>query len=251
MLNRELKYNFNKYAQETGSYVKLELVDENQNLIKNKNVELYIDEVKQTNNWFNIKSSKGTGDINIGIKLLPDFKDGYITGFLIVSEFSLDIINNNELKPPFEKRIFKWEATHNVYTNPLKLGLTWFLIIVLSLLFVWFIFLRNRIYKKFKTGKIIINSPYSKNIKVAGCRKVIFSAKAKKQKTLHKIFAGKILYEVNPLWEHSIEFTPKDKRSLRIKTGVNYSIIPFTNQITRGKSYEIKKNKELIKISYL
>ncbi len=100
-------------------------------------------------------------------------------------------------------------------------------------------------------GRIVISSPYSKAIKINGARQLVLTDKAKQQSKWNKIFAGKILYEVNPVWNNEIVFTPKGKRTVRIRTGVNYSITPFTNELVRGRSYEIKKGTEIIKISYL
>ena len=135
--------------------------------------------------------------------------------------------------------------------NPLKKGLLWVLLIIVSLLIIWFVFLRNLIYAKFNSGKLIINSPYSKVIKIKGAQRLVFTTKEKKQTKLNKIFVGRILYEVNPIWESEVIFSPKNKRSIRIKTGMSYSVIPSANQFTRGRTYEIKSKNELIKISYI
>ena len=86
---------------------------------------------------------------------------------------------------------------------------------------------------------------------IKNARRLVFTNKIVKQSLTSKIFKGKIIYEVNPFWDNNIVFTPKDKRNIRIKLSVNYTITPFTNTMNRGKSYEIKKGKELIKISYL
>ena len=68
---------------------------------------------------------------------------------------------------------------------------------------------------------------------------------------LHRIFVGKIIYEVNPLWVNEVIVTPKNKAVVRIKIGVHYTILPLTNQLIRGNSYEMKKKNEIIKITYL
>lgn len=187
---------------------------------------------------------------NLRIEFSPEAKEGYYTGFIIVDDAKIDRINNIE-NISTQSKLFEWSIRYNIVMNPLKLALLWGIAIIFLLLFIWFVFFRNLFYPKMQKGKILINAPYSKSIKIKCGRKLVFTTKSKKQKMLHKIFAGKILYEVNSLWNSEIVFYPKDKRSLRIKTSKDYTVTPFTSIIVRGKSYEIQKGKEIIKISFL
>lgn len=188
--------------------------------------------------------------LDIKIAFAPEAEEKLYTGYVVVKDSKIDRINNIE-NISNQSKIFEWSVRYNIVMNPLKLALLWITVIIFLSIFVWFVLFRNLIYKKMRKGKIMINTPYTKSIKIAGGRKLVFTTKSKKQKALHKIFAGKILYETNPLWENEIVFYPKDKRSLRIKTGVDYTVTPYTNRIIRGKSYEIHKGKEIIKISFL
>ena len=188
--------------------------------------------------------------LDLQIEFAPEAEEKLYTGYIVVEDAKIDRINNID-NISNQSKVFKWSVRYDIVMNPLKKVLLWFSVFILLSLIVWFVFLRNIFFKKMKKGKIVINKPYSKSIKIAGSRKLVFTAEAKKQKVLNKIFAGKVLYEVNPIWDSEIVFTPKDKRNLRIRTGVNYSIKPYTNLVVRGKSYEIQKGKELIKISFL
>ena len=198
-----------------------------------------------------IKLNKETEKIlDLRIEFSPEAEEGLYTGYIVVMNSKIDRINNIE-NISSQSKVFEWSIRYNIVMNPLKFAMLWVTIAIVLSLFIWFVFFRNIIYKKMRKGKIMINTPYTKSIKIVGGRKLVLTTKTKKQKPLHKIFAGKILYETNPLWDSEIIFYPKDKHSLRIKTGVDYTVIPYTNRIIRGKSYEIQKGKEIIKISFL
>lgn len=255
--SKKMEINFNDWAKYNNSHVTLLMYSQNE---ANTNpyyfgsessplISLYLNDKLCQNG--EIKLNKESEKIlDLRIEFSPEAEEGLYTGFFVVMNSKIDRINNID-NISNQSKIFEWSVRYNIVMNPLKLALLWVIVAIVLSLFIWFVFFRNLIYPKMRKGKIMINTPYTKSIKIAGARKLVFTTKSKKQKTLHKIFAGKILYEKNPLWDSEIVFYPKDKRSLRIKTGVDYTVTPYTNRIIRGKSYEIQKGKEIIRISFL
>ncbi|MDE6021961.1 MAG: hypothetical protein K2G13_00510, partial [Muribaculaceae bacterium] len=78
-------------------------------------------------------------------------------------------------------------------------------------LLLWFGFIRNQKYPKFKKGIITIQSPYFANLKVKGYRKVVMSSRKREQGIFDKIWRGKILYHFNPEWSSEVEIVPSGK----------------------------------------
>ena len=205
-LTKNLKYDFNDYSIEKKSIAKIELVDTAQSTISNKNIQLFINDEFIDSNLFILNSKDSNkGNLKIGLKFLPNYAEGYTSGFLSVANHSLDVINNNDLETSNEKRIFKWEATHKLIMNPLKKWLIWFCVLLLSSLLTWFLILRNKIYSKFERGQIQILSPYFGGVAITkNTRLIVFTNSAQKQKTLNKIFTGKIVHEVNSIYVKDI-----------------------------------------------
>ena len=107
-LSKTLKYNFNEYAVQEGSSIKIKLVDSDQNNLSDPNIRCYINGELVKNNEFEINSEgAGNGAIKIGLQLLPDYPKGYTSGFLSISSHSLNVVNNTDLESSSEKRIFK------------------------------------------------------------------------------------------------------------------------------------------------
>lgn len=85
------------------------------------------------------------------------------------------------------------------------------LALIVIFLLVWFGFLRNSIYPKFKRGIINIQSPYFATIRVKGYRLVLFTPHARKQGMFDRIWKGKILYHTNPAWQNEAGIYPSGK----------------------------------------
>lgn len=251
-IEKTLKYEFNQFAKDERSYVNMSFVDAEQQLIDNKNIQFFVDGVLVSNNSFKINfDDLGIGEKKIGIRFLPGYKQDYTSGFLVITNHSLDVINNNDLVNSYESRIFKWEAAYDVSMNPLKKGLLWTVFIIVTGLLIWFVFMRNIMFPKMKRGQIVINSPFYTSIKIKRARKIVFTTQRKRQKRLDKIFVGNIIYEVNSIWKEEIIIYPDRQKSLRIKMGLGYTITPFTSSLKQGSSYQIKKESEIINLSYL
>jgi len=123
-------------------------------------------------------------------------------------------------------------------------------LIVLFLL-LWFIFIRNLKYPKFKRGRITIQSPYFASLNVKGYRLVIFSPITRKQSLFNRIWKGKILYHTNQTWPYNVEVSPTGK-NMRFRCPTGQLISDPDSIWTRGNDYTIKQannNSKTIKIN--
>jgi hypothetical protein len=252
ILRKNLKYNFNDYSIEKKATVTIKLVDTAQNIINNKSIQLFINDNLIDNKNFILNSEESKeGNLKIGLKLLPDYPEGYASGYLSISNHSLDVINNNDLNSSTEKRLFKWEATHKLIMNPLKKWMMWFGISILGALLIWFMILRNKIYPKFKKGKIQVLSPYFKGITISkNTRLIVFTNSYRKQKYLNSIFTGKIVYEVNLIYEKEVFLRPGRGDKIKIKLPLGARINPMVMNMEKFNNYTIQIEKEKIEIQY-
>jgi hypothetical protein len=251
-IEKRLKYEFNQFAKDEKSLVNISFVDKEQQLIDDKNIQFFVDEVLVSNNSFKISfDDASNGEKKIGIRFLPGYEQDYTSGFLVISNHSLDVINNNDLANSSEDRIFKWEAEYDVSMNPLKKGLIWFLIIIAISLLFWFLLIRNSMYPKFKKGKIQVLSPYFKGITINNrVRLIVFTNSNRKQKSLNSIFTGKIIYEVNPIYEKEVFLRPGRGNKIKIKLPLGARINPMVMNMEKFNSYTIQIEKEKIEIQY-
>ena len=121
----------------------------------------------------------------------------------------------------------------------------------IAFLVLWFAFLRNRIYPKFKRGIIIINSPYYATIRVKGVRMVVFTSVKKSQSWVAKLWKGKVLYHINEAWSSEVEITPSSK-NMRFRCPSGRIISQPSPLWQRMEDYELidtLNNKEKIKIN--
>lgn len=251
-IEKTLKYEFNQFAKQKKSYVNISFVDAEQQLIDNKNIQLFVDGVLVSNNSFKINfDDLGNGEKKIGIRFLPGYKQGYTSGFLVITNHTLDVINNNDLGNNSESRIFKWEAEYDVSMNPLKKGLIWFLGVIAISLFFWFLFIRNHMFQKFKKGKIQILSPYFGGVDIGkNTRLVIFTSQPQKQSSLNKLFTGKIQYEVNSIYENEIILRPGRGNKIKIKLPIGFKITPPVINLEKQSKYTIETKNQIMEIQY-
>lgn len=110
-------------------------------------------------------------------------------------------------------------------------------LIVLFLL-AWFLLIRNQKYPKFNKGIITIQNPYFATIRVKSYRKIVLTSKSQTQGFFDRLWKGKILYHVNPIWTKDIEITPSGK-NMRFRSLSNSLICSPQPLLMRGASYEI------------
>ena len=118
----------------------------------------------------------------------------------------------------------------------------WLGILVFTALALWFLIIKPIKYPRFpkfrklvlvkKNGAIVANF----NVNFKGARRVVFASKKQRQKTLNRLFTGRIDTIVNPWIDDPITFVPrKNKKAMAI--GAGYFVKP--NPIPQSGTAEI------------
>lgn len=110
---------------------------------------------------------------------------------------------------------------------------------ILLFLIVWFLFIRNSVYHKFKGGIIRVQQPYYASIQTKGCRKVVMTAKERKQSLFDRIWRGKVIYHVNPEYSSDVEITPTSHRNMRFHSVNGAFVCEPSNLLRCGETYWI------------
>lgn len=157
------------------------------------------------------------------IKLSVTFPEGAETGtyqgYLTLKNHKLDRINNTELEDT-DIPIIVWRIRYVRIMNPLVRGIVWFGISILAVLLLWFLAIKPAKYPHFpqfrkmilvkKSGVVVAN--FATNFK--GARRVVFADKKVRQSLINRIFTGKIMTVVNPVFKEPIAFIPQKKKAL-------------------------------------
>ena len=145
------------------------------------------------------------------------------------------------------------EAEKHEVMNPLAEGFLLTTIFLIAALLVWLLALKAIFFPTFRVGKVQVQDPvpYNSFKRVRGYRKMILTNKMPKQGFLNKIFAGKILYEVNELWTSPVVIEPKDKNSVRLRCPKDF--MADARVLKKNQEYTIQNmttsKKTKIKIS--
>lgn len=126
--------------------------------------------------------------------------------------------------------IFKWRFSFRHKMNPLKVGLTWLLIILLAAFLIWMLVLKPMIYPRFGSIQKVFNIPgYAPLIiRFKGARLVELAAShQKKQSWWNRFWTGKIIYATHPAFVSPMSFKPSRGRRIltRVQAGT-YHVMP-------------------------
>lgn len=129
----------------------------------------------------------------------------------------------------------------------------WILIALIVLfIIIWFAFVRNQKYPKFKQGVISVQSPYFANIRVRGSRMVVLTPTPRKQGWIDKLVKGRVIYHVNAAWPCECHVTPAGK-NLRFSCPSSRIVSDPAPVWHRGESYKLRDtangNKTAIEIN--
>ena len=90
--------------------------------------------------------------------------------------------------------------------NPLKTTLTWLGIVLIVTLLLWFLVLKRQVFPCIKVGTLRISEPYFSQRKIKGARMVVLTDKPSRQSRINRLFTGRIIYAVNPVWSSPMVF---------------------------------------------
>lgn len=162
---------------------------------------------------------------------------------------NLETINDEEITTEAYENTLRLE--YDLCWNPLKTFLFWLGLIVAALALLWFILLRPMCISRFKIGSIVVTDPYFSSIRIHRARRLIFTSKQKKDNIFAKIFLGKTIYSINPVWIDDLLVIPGLKKGVKAITKGKYTIDPYAANLVSGNDYTITHNdtNEKIKIT--
>lgn len=222
--------------------------------VSNGEMEVYADGRKCPNNIIDVEP--GTEQMKVGIV----FKDNaenkvHHWFFRAVDDGGLERIN--DMDPDTynadSASLMDVEVEKHKIMNPLAAGVLLTTILLVAALLVWLLILKGIFFPTFRVGKVQLQDPVPYNTlkRVRGYRKMILTNKMTQQGFFDKVFAGKILYEVNELWTGPVEIEPKDKNSVRLRCPKDY--MADARVLKKNQEYTIQNmtsgKKTKIKIS--
>ena len=188
-------------------------------------MEVFADGVKCENNVISVQP--GTEKIKVGIVFKPNaenkvhhwfFKPVGDGGLERINDMSPDTFNSPE------SSLLDVEAEKNKIMNPLAEGSMFTVIFLVAALLLWLFVLKLIFFPTFSVGSIVLSdpAPYMSQKRLRGCRKLILTRSRKSQNWLSRLFTGKILYDINPMWTSDIVIEPRDRTSVRIRAPKEY-----------------------------
>lgn len=120
-------------------------------------------------------------------------------------------------------------AKYATHTNPLLLGLIWAGIILAGVLVLWFAALRRMVYPRLRLAMLQLSgpSPYMAQVKIKGAVKVVLTNKRVHQNALSRLFKGRVIAVVSPVWTSRIEILPR-RRGAVMRTFSAWTVSPST-----------------------
>ncbi len=261
LMEHELSVSFNEDAvkrPESLHPFKLglfEMDDEGQYVVVSpSDIVLYKNGQKQNGTQFNIgledMDSDGNGDVKIAFEFTREAKEGLHIIYVRVLDYGgLDRVKDNE--EGAEKPVDIWKAEKENVMNPLAKALMWIGILLGCALVAWLFILKPILISTFKVGRLMISDPYYSNQSIHRARRIIFTNKTgAKDSFIKKIFLGRTVYEINPLWATELEGLPGQGETVRLRCGMNYVVDPYATSLQKGEEYTIQnlQTQDRIKI---
>ena len=198
----------------------------------------------------------GTDQLKVGIVFKPEAENKVHHWFFrAVDDGGLERIN--DMDPDSynadNASLMDIEVDKNKVMNPLAMGTALTTLLILAALLIWLFVMKAIFYPTFRVGKIQLSDPVPYNTlkRMRGYRKMILTDKTPKQGFFDKLFAGKILYEVNDLWTSDVVIEPKDRNSVRLRCPKDF--MADARVLKKNQEYTIQNmttgKKTTIKIS--
>lgn len=151
---------------------------------------------------FTLKASDATSGI-LSVIFRPGCDDTRLNlSITQLSSKNLDRIGDT----PADEFVHSLRAECENEMNPLAKGLLWAAAIIIAALILWFALLKRQIFPPIsKITTIMITRPYVSQRKVRGARLVVFSNRPVRQGFFSRLFTGRIISEVNPVWTSRCE----------------------------------------------
>ncbi len=217
-------------------------------------MEVFVDGQKCPNNIIDVQP--GTDQMKVGIVFKPEAENKVHHWFFrAVDDGGLERINDMDpdTYQADNASLMDIEVDKNKVMNPLAMGTALTTLLLLAALLVWLFVMKAIFFPTFRVGKIQLSDPVPYNTlkRMRGYRKMILTNKQPKQGFFDKVFAGKILYEVNDLWTSEVVIEPKDRNSVRLRCPKDF--MADARVLKKNQEYTIQNmttsTKTKIKIS--
>ena len=217
-------------------------------------MEVFVDGKKCANNIIDVQP--GTDQLKVGIVFNPAAENKVHHWFFrAVDDGGLERIN--DMDPDTynadNASLMDVEVDKHKVMNPLAEGTILTAILLVAALLVWMFVMKAILFPTFRVGKIQLSDPVPYNTlkRMRSYRKMILTNKTPKQGFFDKVFAGKILYEVNDLWTSDVVIEPKDRNSVRLRCPKDF--MADARVLKKNQEYTIQNmttgTKTKIKIS--
>lgn len=217
-------------------------------------MEIFVDGQKCPQNIIDVQP--GTDQLKVGIVFKPEAENKVHHWFFrAVDDGGLERIN--DMDPDTYKAdnasLMDIEVDKNKVMNPLAMGTALTTLLLLAALLLWLFVMKAIFFPTFRVGKIQLSDPVPYNTlkRMRGYRKMILTNKQPKQGFFDRVFAGKILYEVNDLWTSEVVIEPKDRNSVRLRCPKDF--MADARVLKKNQEYTIQNmttsTKTKIKIS--
>lgn len=250
-LSKTLYLDFSNDAKGSqNSFAEFEFVDNEGKSISSDILEIYINNEKSFNNRFRVNSTDEIYELKF--RFMPETNGGKKQGYLKLIDHNIDRLDNLLLTAGQQVEVLQWTMYFDKQMNPLKKNLMWGVLTIVALLIIWFILFRPILYPKFSTYKkqIIIQQNgkvLSQNrIVFTGARQVVFANRKMPQSLMNRIFTGKIVTIVNPVFVTPLTFSPQKGKNAIVR-GNGYITTP--NPIPRNGLATIKQAQQLLQIN--
>lgn len=217
-------------------------------------MEVFVDGQKCPQNIIDIQP--GTDQLKVGIVFKPEAENKVHHWFFrAVDDGGLERINDMDPNTyqADNASLMDIEVDKNKVMNPLAMGTALTTLLLLAALLVWLFVMKAIFFPTFRVGKIQLSDPIPYNTlkRMRGYRKMILTNKQPKQGFFDRVFAGKILYEVNDLWTSEVVIEPKDRNSVRLRCPKDF--MADARVLKKNQEYTIQNmttsTKTKIKIS--
>ena len=217
-------------------------------------MEVFVDGKKCANNIIDVQP--GTDQLKVGIVFNPAAENKVHHWFFrAVDDGGLERIN--DMDPDTynadNASLMDVEVDKHKVMNPLAEGTILTAILLVAALLVWMFVMKAILFPTFRVGKIQLSDPVPYNTlkRMRSYRKMILTNKTPKQGFFDKVFAGKILFEVNDLWTSDVVIEPKDRNSVRLRCPKDFMV--DARVLKKNQEYTIQNmttgTKTKIKIS--
>lgn len=249
-VTKTFDFEFSEDAKKDPScFAEFQFVDKDGKPISTDVMQVTIDGEKIKNNRFRLSSDVKSKEISFMFS--PNAEEGNHQGYLKLIGHNLERLDEQPLTPNQQVNAFKWTLSYDKVKNPLAEVLIFIGLGILGLLFLWFALFRWMVYDYIKVGSMRVVEPYYSSRRIKGARQVILTNRRTKQGRLNKLFTGKIIYEINPVWTNPVVLEPTSKGEVKMKRSDKYTIDPFDFKLKKQEEYTLtnEDTKERIKLT--